>query len=278
MMFINTDMYQEAGLDPNKPPTTFTELLEHAKKLTKYDASGKVIRSGYGVRYAGNQTGVADKFLPFLHAFGGLMVDPKFKKGSGYANSPAGVEALQFYGDMVNKYKVSSLNVGTPETAFGQKNAAIIFREAWLTGWLRDNAPTVHYKVYPIPTQKVVAGPSALFPWVDMVYKYSPNKKLAWEYLRFMWSKEHDLKRAMSQDIMPVWKANTETDYVKSRPDYTAIVETNMRKPGVSYFTPRLNEITSIYGDAVLDVIYGRKNAKTALDEAAVKLDQILSQ
>ena len=37
-MFINVDMYEEVGLDPDQPPTTLDELLEHAKKLAKYDA------------------------------------------------------------------------------------------------------------------------------------------------------------------------------------------------------------------------------------------------
>ena len=278
MMYINTDMYKEAGLDPNKPPTTFTELLEHAKKLTKYDANGKVIRSGYGIRYSGNQTGITDKFLPTLHAFGGIMVDLEFKKGSGFVNSPAAIEALTFYGDLVNKYKVSSLEVGNSEVAFGKGLAAIIFRESWLAGWMEQNAPDIKYKVYALPSQKVAPGPGALFLWADMVYQYSPNKELAWEFMRFMWSKENDLGRSQAQGLTPVMKACFETDVVKARPEYNAVIESNKRPPAPNYSNPKTTEITYAYGDAVLDVIYGKKDAKTALDEAAVKIDQILKQ
>lgn len=277
-MFINTDMYKEAGLDPNKPPKTLNELLEHAKKLTKYDANGKVIRSGYGIRYSGDQTGITDKFLPMLHAYGGLMVDPKYKKGSGVVNSKASIDALTFYGDLVNKYKVSSLEVGNSEVAFGKGLAAIIFRESWLPGWLETNAPNINYKVYALPSQTAVPGAGALFGWSDLVYKHSPNKKLAWEFLEFMWSKENDFKRATTQGIMPVMKVNFTTDYVKNRPDYDAVMAMAERTPAPSYFHPKMNEVAAAYGDAILDVIYGRKDAKSALNAAASKIDQILKQ
>ncbi len=277
-MFINTDMFTEAGLDPNKPPLTLTELLNAAKKLTKYDAKGKVIRSGFGVRYAGDQTGITDKFLPFLHAYGGLMVDPKYKRALGVVNSPAAIEALSMYGDMVNKSKVASLEVGNPEVAFGKGLAAIIFRESWLPGWLADNAPNIKYKVYPLPSEKVAPGPGALFGWSDLVYKYSPNKKLAWEFLNFMWSQKNDLARATTQGLMPVFKANFDSELVKKRPDYDAVMEMAKRPPAPSYFSPKMNEVAAAYGDAILDVIYGRKDAKNALNAAAAKINQILKQ
>ncbi len=277
-MFINVDMYKEAGLDPNKPPKTLSELLEHAKKLTKYDARGKVIRSGYGIRYSGDQTGITDKFLPMLHAFDGLMVDPKYKNSKGVVNSQAGIEALAFYGDLVNKHKVSSLEVGNSEVAFSKGLAAIIFRESWLPGFLATNAPNINYKVYALPSQKATPGPGALFGWADMVYKHSKNKKLAWEFLDFMWSKENDYKRATAQGIMPVIKTNFDTDFVKNRPDYDAVMEMAEREPAPSYFHPKMNEVAAAYGDAILAVIYNRQDAKTALNQAADKIDQILKQ
>ena len=35
LLYINTDMMQEAGLDPSKPPKDLQELLEYAKKMTQ---------------------------------------------------------------------------------------------------------------------------------------------------------------------------------------------------------------------------------------------------
>ncbi len=42
VMYWNKELFKEAGLDPNKAPTTWAELKDAATKLTKKDASGKV--------------------------------------------------------------------------------------------------------------------------------------------------------------------------------------------------------------------------------------------
>src|SRR5262252_9852954 len=42
VLYWNKDLFKEAGLDPDRPPANWTEMLEFAKKLTKRDASGNV--------------------------------------------------------------------------------------------------------------------------------------------------------------------------------------------------------------------------------------------
>src|SRR5438094_8130409 len=48
ILYYNKDAFKEVGLDPAKPPVTFTEITEAAKKLTKKDASGATVRFGFG--------------------------------------------------------------------------------------------------------------------------------------------------------------------------------------------------------------------------------------
>ena len=47
VLFYSKDAFKEVGLDPAKPPTTFTEVADYAKKLVKKDASGAVVRAGF---------------------------------------------------------------------------------------------------------------------------------------------------------------------------------------------------------------------------------------
>ena len=79
MLYCNTDIFKKAGLDPNSPPTTLNEFLEYARKLTTYGPAG-VKRAGFVVRYSGNPRGIADKWLPFLHAYGGRLYGPEGEK------------------------------------------------------------------------------------------------------------------------------------------------------------------------------------------------------
>src|SRR3989442_2029352 len=48
ILYYNKDAFKEVGLDPEKAPTTFSEVTEYAKKLTKKDANGQTVRYGFG--------------------------------------------------------------------------------------------------------------------------------------------------------------------------------------------------------------------------------------
>ena len=51
VLWYNKTLFKQAGLDPNKPPTTFAQILADAKKIS---ALGNGI---YGFSFAGNCQG-----------------------------------------------------------------------------------------------------------------------------------------------------------------------------------------------------------------------------
>jgi multiple sugar transport system substrate-binding protein len=276
-MYINVDMFKKAGLNPDDPPKTMSDWLAAMKKLTIADAKGgEPTQVGFAIRSKGHPVGITDKFLPFAHAWGARMLSPDLDKATGYANSPQMVAALTFFGDLVNKDKVASLAFGNPEDAFGQKRAAVIFRESWFFGWLKKNAPDVNFKVYALPCEKACPGAGALFRWTDLVYKNSPNKQVAWEFMRFISNPKDDLEHHQIQGILPVWTVNLDTAYVKSRPDYQSTKDMLAQTVPPTYFHPKSNELATAFGDAVVGVLFGKGQPKPLLDEAAAKMDRIL--
>jgi len=46
VLYYNKTMFAEAGLDPNKPPRTFQELIEMSRALSKKDSNGNIIQAG----------------------------------------------------------------------------------------------------------------------------------------------------------------------------------------------------------------------------------------
>lgn len=275
-MYINVDMFKKAGLNPDRPPKTMDEWLAAMKKLTILDAKGEPIQVGFAIRHKGAPVGITDKFLPFAHAFGARMLSPELDKATGYANGPDMVAALQFFGDLVLKHKVASLALGSPEDAFGQKRAAVIFRESWFFGWVKKNAPDVNFKVAALPCGKACPGAGMLFPWTDLVYKHSPNKQMAWEFMRFISNAKDDLEHHQIQGILPVWTANLDLAYVTSRPDYQSTKDMLAQPVPPTYFHPKSNELATAFGEAVVGVLYGKGQPKPLLDEAAAKMDRIL--
>ena len=66
-------MFHEAGFHAG--PKDWDEMVEMAKKLTKYDAEGRVIRSGLDLRLFGAGSGVAAKWWYFLKSAGGDLFE-----------------------------------------------------------------------------------------------------------------------------------------------------------------------------------------------------------
>jgi ABC-type glycerol-3-phosphate transport system substrate-binding protein len=93
-LIYNRKLFQEAGLDPNKPPTTWDEVREYAKKLTD-PAKG---RAGFAELSKGNQGGW--HFTAWKYSFGGDLVQQKDGKWTATFNDENGVKALQTLKDM----------------------------------------------------------------------------------------------------------------------------------------------------------------------------------
>ncbi len=104
-LVYNRDLFKQAGLDPDRPPTTWDEVQADAKKIA---ALGNGI-SGYE-DYSGGNTG-GWHFTSELYSVGGQMVTADGKKAA--FNSPQGKQVLQRLHDM--RFKDQSIGA-TPVT------------------------------------------------------------------------------------------------------------------------------------------------------------------
>ncbi len=87
-LIYNRDMFKAAGLDPDKPPTTWDELYDYAKKLTIPDKQ-------YGFGLVGKQShDMAWYWYIFLHQAGGEKIKKVDNRWQVTLNSKEGLEAL----------------------------------------------------------------------------------------------------------------------------------------------------------------------------------------
>lgn len=91
ILYWNKDAFREAGLDPEKPPKTWSELLDYSKKLTKTDTDGKLERIGFIPNYGNSWL--------YLYGFqnGGKFLSDDGK--TAMLNQPEIVDALKFMVD-----------------------------------------------------------------------------------------------------------------------------------------------------------------------------------
>src|SRR4029078_10343420 len=101
VLYYNKEMFKEAGLDPNKPPETWTQMREHAQKLTKRDGAGRVTQWGVQIPSCGFpywlfQRLAIENGAPLMNASGTQT----------YYDKPEVIGALEYWLDLINKYKV----------------------------------------------------------------------------------------------------------------------------------------------------------------------------
>ena len=193
-MFYNKTMFKEAGIAGS--PASMAELVDAAKKLVKFDSTGKMIRSGISLRLSGQGSGITEKFRYLLEGAGASVI---VKTASGkYHNNfdnDAGRAALQWVVDAVQKHKIDDPKVQHDAAAFAAGTTAMLWREAWVIGEIHDKAPTLDYGVAPIP-KWTASSPNRMLlqPWGVYVNGKSANKPAAWEFVKFLTNPENSFR------------------------------------------------------------------------------------
>jgi multiple sugar transport system substrate-binding protein len=170
-VYYNKDLFEKAGLDPEKPPTTYAEMREAAKKIR---ALGK---DYYGFTIAGACGGCnVFEFAPHIWASGGDVLSEDGTKA--LLDTPQVTEALQFYRDMWTDGSMPSAaksDAGTQQTPlFTSGKVGMVTLGAF-------NIPNVEkakidYGVFPIPGKD---GGQASFAGGDVISVISGTKNEA---------------------------------------------------------------------------------------------------
>jgi multiple sugar transport system substrate-binding protein len=97
VLFWNKKLYEKAGLDPEKPPTTLKELAEQATTIRE-----KIGGDTYGTFFGGNCPGCfVFTFWPSVWAAGGQIMNEDGTQST--INDPNMAETFKIYGDLVRE-------------------------------------------------------------------------------------------------------------------------------------------------------------------------------
>jgi ABC-type glycerol-3-phosphate transport system substrate-binding protein len=280
-LYINTDHFREAGLDPDRDyPKTLEEFRAVAKKLTKYDAAGNVVRAGFQPRFGGGSFNVAAKYMPIIHNLGGRVLSPDLKRAEGFMNGPETMRAFQFLHDLVFVDKVTNVELGLPDVAFQQGLCSMTFREPFYANQVATINPSLQFKIYPYPAGSkdlVTLGGGS---WHMMINSKSPHVDLLLQLYKELVNPVYDVRMHEKDKTPPVLTTTVKMDnpYFRSLPYAEAMLESVTKTVGpVYYIIPQWNSLSEIIGDAVTAVIEGR-DVKTTIDSAAQRMQTILDE
>lgn len=92
---LRKSAFREAGLDPDKPPTSLADIKVAAEKLTKRDSNGAITRSGFDLA---SPTGFRQSFTTFLASTG----TPLYVGGEPNFDNQQGLDTLLWIKSMIN--------------------------------------------------------------------------------------------------------------------------------------------------------------------------------
>lgn len=148
-IWINRDLFEAAGLDPDTPPANGAELIEMARQLTvdangnhpgdaDFDAS-QVTQWGFAVNNPKNT------YQTVLWQFGGDV----FQEGTAMLNEEPAHAAMQYLYDLIYTEQVSPPPSGFDALqAFGAGQLAILPYGTWGLNFMRDSG--LNWDVWPM--------------------------------------------------------------------------------------------------------------------------------
>jgi sn-glycerol 3-phosphate transport system substrate-binding protein len=276
VQYWNKDAFKAAGLDPDKAPATWDDMVAFGKKLTKRDAAGQVGQWGLEIPSSG--------FPYWLFQALATQNDAILANESGTKvdyNGAHVVEAAQFFADLGQKYEVMPKGIidwGTTPKDFFEGKTAIIWTTTGNLTNVRQNAKFA-FGVAPMPTKLRGGSPTG----GGNIYIFKNNDKAkeaaALEFARFLTTPE----------LAADW--GIATGYVATRPDAwdteamkkyaadfpAALVARDQLKDAVAELSTHDNQrVTKALNDALQAVLTGAKPAKAGLDDAQAEANRIL--
>jgi sn-glycerol 3-phosphate transport system substrate-binding protein len=157
LLYYSVDSFKDAGLDPDKPPRTWQEWLDDARKLTKRDG-GTTKRWGFMMPSTYDYCGWITSGLAMAN--GGQYYNPTYG-GEVYYNDPTTIGAVKFLDLMVHGAKVMPEGVtdaNAVTTAFFQGRAAMMILSTGSLSFVRENMK-MPFRTAFIPAEMEHAAP-----------------------------------------------------------------------------------------------------------------------
>ncbi|KYZ75589.1 ABC transporter substrate-binding protein [Anaerosporomusa subterranea] len=206
ILYYNKDAFKAAGLDPEKPPRTFEEVAEAARKLTVKEG-GKVTRSGMSIAIYG---WFFEQLMALQNATYANNNNGRDSLATAVTiNGPEGEKILNWWNDMVKEGSAANMGRKTADTqkAFVGGQIAMTIDSTAVLGDIMNGVGgkfQVGTAFMPRPADSkggVIIGGGSLW----MLSGHSDKEeKAAWEFVKFMTSAKQQAYWHINTGYFPV--------------------------------------------------------------------------
>ncbi len=270
-LYYNKAMFREAGLDPDRPPLTWDELVSYADRLTVRSPNGSVVRAGFSLRKTGFKPGTADKWFTFVLSAGGEAFNPQGSEAR-FAG-PAGLAAAGLYTEMLFDRRIDSIDMEGDQQGFGQGRVAMFIREMHVIRWLQEHYPHIEFGVGPIPALDRSLSAGGAYLWV--VSRDALQPEAAWRFIEFLMSDDVYRRYVEIGGIMPVTRSVASLPQYSRDPYLRVFIDQPWEAIGLF---PHDQQAMEIIGQYVERLAYGRIGPKEMVYRAARDVNALLER
>lgn len=278
VMYYNKDLFREAGLDPEKPPTTWDELAEMGAALTKKNTDGNVEQWG---------AMIPSTAYPYW-MFGALtkqqgQVLMNQDGNETYFNAPKVIDALNYWKDLGSKHGVmpeGTIEWGTLRQNFLEQKTAIMWHSTGNLTTVKKNAE-FDFGVAMLPGGSELGSPTGGGNFYLFKDATDEERAASLKLVQFMTSPEQAALWSKETGYMGVSPAAYEVpelaEYVETFPP-AAIARDQLQHATAELSTHQAGRVRKLLDDAIQSVLSGQSTAEEALNSAQKQADRILSR
>jgi sn-glycerol 3-phosphate transport system substrate-binding protein len=276
VQYWNKELFKAAGLDPEKGPANWAELVEFSKKLTKADANGNTSQWGVKLPSSGFPYWI---FQGLTTPNGAVLMNAEGNSTS--FDDPAVVEALQYWVDLSAKHKVMPPGVvewGTTPKDFLEKKAAIIWTTTGNLTNIRTNA-TFPFGVSMLPAKKRLGSPTGGGNIYFFKGTAPEQQQAAVKFAKWLTQPQRAASWSVATGYVAVTPAAWETPEMKQYAQTVpaATVARDQLQHAVAELSTHENQrITKALNDAIQAALGGSKSPADALKDAQREATRIL--
>ncbi|MGW2023627.1 ABC transporter substrate-binding protein [Streptomyces decoyicus] len=268
-MFYNKELFAEAGLDPEKPPTSYDQLFKDAVSMAR--------KSGGRIAMLAS--------TPSIEDFGRYGVRLMNTQGTEFTfNEPKGVELLRHYKELHTAGALDSQALtAQAESAgrkFQQQSVAMNPGSALDLENFKKEAPSL-YRHIGITDAANNTGKANMYVQGLMVNAQSKVKPAAVAFAHFVTDKKNQMAFAKEVTIFPSTKGSLDDPYFTKEDGTDAtrvrVASAKSLKTAVNY-TPVLlsDQMKTVLRNAVAKAVQGKQSPEAALDGAVVECNRLL--
>jgi ABC-type glycerol-3-phosphate transport system substrate-binding protein len=202
-LYYNKQLFSQVGLDPARPPRTFADFREAARRLAKRDGGGQLVQPGFvgnnRLLYVGNFVYNAGGRILSEDDYGDLRKPYTLALGEAPAQA-----ALQLHHDVYTTDRAADVAVAP---GFQTGSVGMVVTLPSLLPVIAREAPALEFGVAPLPTQLPGAATHQMAGWSWGGSPSSKAKDAAWAFLIWMNSRENVLTQVAVLGSLSAHKA-----------------------------------------------------------------------